>query len=185
MSKDLAKDCEKVLFSGKELKQRIASLATHINVTYKYRDNCPLVIGILKGCLHFYSELTRKLYFPHESAFMSVSTYYGGRESTGKLQITQELNCSVAGRDVLIVEDIIDSGITLAMLKELFLKQGANSVTIVTMLDKECRRKVDIRPDYCAFTIDDYFVVGYGLDYKELYRNLPFIGILKEEVYTE
>ena len=183
MNKDLSKDCSEILFSSREIQSRVAQVAMIISDTYPHARECPLVVGVLKGCLYFFADLTRKLTFPHEVAFMSVSTYCGGTESTGKLQITQELTCSVVGRHILIVEDIIDSGITLAMLKELFLQQGALSVTIVTLLNKREGRKFDIAPDYCCFDVKNEFVVGYGLDYKELYRDLPFVGILKEEVY--
>lgn len=183
--RNLRNDCSEVLFSAEEIQARIKQIAVQIAKEYKGVNTCPFVIGILKGCLHFYSDLTREFTFPHTSGFMSVSTYGGGTESTGKLEITQPLSGSVLGKDVLIVEDIIDSGITLSMLKELFLQQGATSVSIVTLLNKPSGRKFDIEPDYYCFEVGNQFVVGYGLDYQEKYRNLPFVGILKEEIYKE
>ena len=131
------------------------------------------------------ADLIREIDIPIEMDFMDVSSYGNSTKSSGVVRIIKDLETSVEGRHVLIVEDIIDSGLTLSYLVEMLKARNAASVKIITMLDKPERRKVDLSPDYCGYTIPDAFVVGYGLDYAEKYRNLPYIGILKKEVYTD
>ncbi len=175
------KDCERILFSEEQLRSRVAEVAKEVDKLYK--DKNPLCVGILKGSIIFYSDFIRHLTAPVALDFMAVSSYGGGSVSSGKLRIKKDLDNDVKGRDVIVIEDIIDSGFTLANLKQLLLERGANSVLIVTLLNKKGRREYDIAPDFNCFDIENEFVVGYGLDYSERYRALPYIGILKHEVY--
>ncbi len=166
-----------------QLRARVKEVALQVDEIYK--DKRPLVVGILKGSIIFYSDFIRFLTMPVELDFMAVSSYGSGAVSSGKLNIKKDLDRDVAGRDVIIVEDIIDSGFTLANLKALLTERGAASVMIVTLLNKKDRREYDIAPDYNCFDIENEFVVGYGLDYNEQYRSLPYIGILKRSVYEK
>ena len=177
------KDCERVMLTEDQLRTRVKEIALEVDKVYK--DKRPLVVGILKGSIIFYSDFIRFLSMPVELDFMAVSSYGSGAVSSGKLKIKKDLDRDVKGRDVIIVEDIIDSGFTLANLKALLLERGAASVMIVTLLNKQDRREYDIAPDYNCFDIENEFVVGYGLDYDEMYRSLPYIGILKREVYEK
>ena len=175
------KDCERIMLTEEELRGRVKEIA--LEVDKRYEDKRPLVVGILKGSIIFYSDFIRHLSMPVELDFMAVSSYGSGAVSSGKLNIKKDLDRDVAGRDVIVVEDIIDSGFTLANLKALLLERGAASVKIATLLNKSSRREYDIAPDYNCFYIENEFVIGYGLDYNERYRNLPYIGILKRSVY--
>ncbi len=175
-------DCERLLLSEEQLKKRVTEVARQVDADYAGKR--PLVVGILKGSIIFYADLIRCLTIPVELDFMAVSSYGSGSVSSGKLKIKKDLDRDVAGRDVIIVEDIIDSGFTLANLKRLLIDRGAASVKIVTLLDKFSRRTVPVEPDYNCFKIEDVFAIGYGLDYDERYRSLPYIGVLKREVYT-
>lgn len=177
------KDCERIMLSEEQLRARVREVAEQVDAVYK--DKRPLVVGILKGSIIFYSDFIRFLTMPVELDFMAVSSYGSGAVSSGKLNIKKDLDRNVAGRDVIIVEDIIDSGFTLANLKALLSERGASSVLIVTLLNKAERREYDIEPDYNCFDIENEFVVGYGLDYNEQYRSLPYIGILKRSVYEK
>lgn len=177
------KDCERILFSEEQLRSRVKEVAREVDKLYK--DRRPLCVGILKGGIIFYSDFIRHLTAPVELDFMAVSSYGSGTVSSGKLKIKKDLDRDVKGRDVIIVEDIIDSGFTLANLKALFLERGAASVIIVTLLNKKGRREYDIAPDFNCYDIENEFVIGYGLDYNERYRSLPYIGILKREVYEK
>lgn len=150
----------------------------------EYRGLNPLVICVLKGAVPFMADLIRQMDIPCEMDFMAVSSYGSSTQSSGVVRILKDLDTPVQNRHVIVVEDIMDSGLTLSRLVELLKHRDAASVKVVTLLDKPDRRKVDISPDYSGFTIPDEFVVGYGLDYAEKYRNLPFIGILKPEVYN-
>ena len=174
-------DCEKILLTEEQIQRRVQQIADRLNREYAGKN--PLVIGILKGSVVFYSDLIRKLEMPIELDFMAVSSYGAGTTSSGFLKIKKDLDKNVVGRDVIIVEDIIDSGYTLAKLKKLLYARHPASVKIVVLLDKFERRAVAIEPDYSCFDIEDEFVIGYGLDYNEQYRNLPYIGILKRCVY--
>lgn len=175
------KDCERILFTEEQLKERVKEVAQKVDKDFEGKR--PLVVGILKGSIIFYSDFIRHITTPVELDFMVVSSYGSGTVSSGKLNIKKDLDADLKGREVIIVEDIIDSGFTLANLKALLKERGAASVTIVTLLNKPSRREYDISPDYNCFEIEDEFVIGYGLDYNEAYRSLPYIGILKREVY--
>ena len=176
-------DIARILLTEEQICGRVKEIAEAVN--REYADKNPLVVGILKGGIVFYADLIRRLSIPAELDFMAVSSYGTGAVSSGKLKVKKDLDSAVCGRDVLIVEDIIDSGFTLANLKELLKERGASSVRIVTLLDKAGRRAYEIEPDYNCFCIANEFVVGYGLDYNERYRHLPYIGILKREVYEK
>ena len=175
------KDCERILFTEKQLKERIQEIAVEVN--QRYEDGSPLVVGILKGSVLFFADFVRYLHADAELDFMAVSSYGSGTVSSGKLKIKKDLDRDIKGRDIIIVEDIIDSGFTLANLKALLLERGAKSVIIVTLLNKQERREYDIQPDFNCFDIGDEFVIGYGLDYDEKYRTLPYIAVLKRSVY--
>lgn len=177
------KDCERIMLTEEQLRNRVREVAEIVDV--EYADKRPLVVGILKGSIIFYSDFIRFLTMPVELDFMAVSSYGSGAVSSGKLNIKKDLDRDVKGRDVIIVEDIIDSGFTLANLKALLLERGAASVKIATLLNKKDRREYDIAPDWNCFDIENEFVVGYGLDYNEQYRSLPYIGILKRSVYEK
>lgn len=176
-------DCERLMFTEEQLRSRVKEVAEQVDE--KFAGKRPLVVGILKGSIIFYSDFIRHLSMPVELDFMAVSSYGSGAVSSGKLRIKKDLDRDVKGRDVIIVEDIIDSGFTLANLKALLLERGAASVTIVTLLNKAERREYDVAPDYNCFDIENEFVIGYGLDYNEQYRHLPYIGILKRSVYEK
>lgn len=179
----MEKDIEKILFSEEEIQAKIKELAQ--SLTEEYKDKLPLAIGVLKGALPFMTDLLKRMDTYLEMDFMDVSSYGSGFVSSGEVKILKDLDTSVEGRDILIIEDIIDSGLTLSYLADLFHYRKANSIKIVTLLDKPTGRKADIQADYVGFIVPDEFVVGYGLDYIEKYRNLPYIGVLKPEVYTK
>lgn len=176
-------DFERIMLTEEQLRQRVKEVALAVDKDYEGKR--PLVVGILKGSIIFYADFIRFLSMPIELDFMVVSSYGSGTVSSGKLNIKKDLDRDVAGRDVIIVEDIIDSGFTLANLKALLLERGAASVKIVTLLNKAERREYDVEPDYNCFDIENEFVVGYGLDYDEQYRHIPYIGILKPSVYEK
>lgn len=177
------KDCERILYSEEQLRGKVKEVAEQVDKLYQGKR--PLCVGILKGSIIFYADFIRHLTVPVELDFMAVSSYGSGAVSSGKLKIKKDLDRDVNGRDVIIVEDIIDSGFTLANLKALLLERGASSVIIVTLLNKKERREYDIAPDFNCYDIENEFVIGYGLDYDERYRELPYIGILKREVYEK
>jgi hypoxanthine phosphoribosyltransferase len=179
----MEKDIEKILFSEEEIQAKIKELAQEL--TEEYKDKLPLAIGVLKGALPFMTDLLKRMDTYLEMDFMDVSSYGSGFVSSGEVKILKDLDTSVEGRDILIIEDIIDSGLTLSYLVELFRYRKAKSIKIVTLLDKPTGRKADIKADYVGFICPDEFVLGYGLDYIEKYRNLPYIGVLKPEVYTK
>ena len=170
-----------VMLTEQQIKRRIKMVAKQLDKLYEGRK--PVVICILKGSSVFFSDLIRNMKSNLTVDFMSVSSYGSGTKSTGELKIRHDLSTNIQGRDVLIVEDIIDSGNTLYHLKKLLHSRAPASVNIVTLLDKPQRREVPIEPEYTCFVIEDEFVIGYGLDYAEEYRNLPYVGILKRSVY--
>lgn len=173
---------KEVLLSEDEIVRRVKELGEEITRDYNGKDL--MLVGILKGAVIFMSELSKNIKLPILMDFMAVSSYGQSSISTGEVKIIKDLDFSVEGKDILIVEDIIDTGLTLAYLKDNLKKRGAKSVKIVTLLDKPERRNIQVHVDYLGFSIPDEFVVGYGLDYAERYRNLPFVGALKEEVYN-
>lgn len=177
-------DILEVLVSEESIQQRVREIGAQL--TADYDGKLPVVICVLKGSVMFYTDLLRHMQIPLTLDFMSVSSYRNGTTG-GAIHIRQELTAPVTDRDVIIVEDIIDSGRTLSMLKPLLIARGANSVRIVTLLDKPSRRdpNVTLVPEYVGFEVEDKFVVGYGLDYAEQYRNLPYVGVLKPEVYEK
>lgn len=177
----LDKDIKKVLFTKAEIDAKTHELGKQLSEDYAGKN--PLVIGVLKGAVPFLADLTRAVDDHLEMDFMVVSSYHGGTTSSGEVKILKDLDTSVEGRDILIVEDIIDTGRTLSYLVNLFKYRKANSVKIATLLDKPEGRVVDISADYVCFNTPNEFLVGYGLDYDEKYRNLPYVGVLKEEIY--
>lgn len=179
----LDKDIKKILVSEEEIVAKSKELGQIL--AQEYADKNPLLVGILKGSIPFMAELIKHIDAHIETDYMVVSSYHGGTESSGTVKIIKDLDASVAGRHIIFVEDIIDTGRTLKELKELFAFRQAASIKIATLLDKPEGRVVEITPDYTCFTIPNEFVVGFGLDYDENYRNLPYVGVLKEEVYTK
>ncbi|HEL1557543.1 TPA: hypoxanthine phosphoribosyltransferase [Streptococcus suis] len=179
----LDKDIKKILVSEEEIVEKSKELGQII--AKEYADKNPLLVGILKGSIPFMAELIKHIDAHIETDYMVVSSYHGGTESSGTVKIIKDLDNSVAGRHIIFIEDIIDTGRTLKELKELFALRQAASIKIATLLDKPEGRVVEIEPDYTCFTIPNEFVVGFGLDYDENYRNLPYVGVLKEEVYTK
>ena len=177
----------KILISENDLKTKIKEVAEKITADYNGEE--VLFVGILKGCIHFYSDLTREVSLPLTMDFMAISSYGSGTTSSGEVKMLKDLDKSICGKNVIIVEDIIDSGNTLYKLKAYLEEKGPRSLKICTLLDKpECRApeiKDKLKTDYKGAEIPDEFVVGYGLDYNERYRNLPYVGVLKREVYEK
>ena len=174
---------DRILITDAELQERIRELARQIDADYKEYDDL-LLICVLKGGYVFLSDLSRALQRPHELDFMGISSYGAGTVSSGAVQIIMDLKQPIAGRHVLVVEDIIDSGRTLDYLRRTLLARGPASLRICSLLNKPARREVDVDVDYVGFAIPDEFVVGYGLDFGELYRNLPFVAVLKPAVFA-
>ena len=164
---NMDQDILKVLLSEEEIKTRVAKLGEEIYDAF--RDKNPMFVGVLNGCF----------------IFMGLSSYKNATKSSGVVQITRDLQRDISGRDIIVVEDILDSGNTLAFLTDYLRTKGAASVTIATLLDKPARREKPIKADYVGFEVPDEFVVGYGLDYAQQYRNMPYIGVLKPEVYSK
>ena len=177
----MEKIIKEVLVSEEDIKDKVKELGDIITEDYKDKDL--IVVGILKGAVVFMSDLCREIKLPILMDFMAVSSYGKSSVSTGEVRIVKDLDYSVENKDILIVEDIIDTGYTLSYLTDNLRKRGASSVKIITLLDKPDRRKANVHVDYLGFEIPDEFVVGYGLDFAEQYRNLPYVAALKEEVY--
>ncbi|MGN0823271.1 MAG: hypoxanthine phosphoribosyltransferase [Candidatus Gallimonas sp.] len=176
-------DCERILLTEEQIAARVKEVAAQLDRLYEGRK--PVVVCILKGSVVFFVDLIRNMKTPCEIDFMAVSSYGAGTTSSGELIVKKDLAADVQGRDVLIVEDIIDSGNTLYHLKKMLHARRPASVNIVTLLDKPSRRQMPLEPEYTCFEIEDEFVIGYGLDYAEDYRNLPYVGILKRSVYEK
>ncbi|MEG1240256.1 MAG: hypoxanthine phosphoribosyltransferase [Oscillospiraceae bacterium] len=179
----LDNDMEQVLFSAAELDRRTTELAAEID--RDYAGKAPLLIGILRGSFIFMADLTRKITLPVTVDFMAMSSYGRGTKSTGQVEIKKDLSEDIEGRDVIVVEDILDSGNTLYYLLKILEARGPASVKLCALLDKPERREKPVELTYRGFSIPDAFVVGYGLDYAEKYRNLPYIGILSPKVYAD
>jgi len=175
-------DLQEILYSEETLQQKIKELGEELSK--EYEGHFPLIICVLKGAMPFMADLIKRIHCHLEIDFMDVSSYGDSTVSSGEVKIIKDLDTSVEGRDIVIVEDIIDSGLTLGYLIDLFNYRKAQSIKVVTLLDKPTGRKVDLVPDLAGFTVPDAFLVGYGLDYAERYRNLPYIGILKPEIYN-
>lgn len=180
---NMDQDILKVLLPEEEIKARVQVLGDQLYEAF--HDKNPLFVGVLKGCFIFMADLVRAAQFKSELEFIGVSSYHNGTKSSGVVQITRDLQEDINGRDIIIVEDILDSGNTLVFLKNYLTAKGAASITIVTLLDKPSRREKAITADYIGFVVPDEFVVGYGLDYAQQYRNMPYIGVLKPEVYSK
>lgn len=174
-------DIKEIMFSAEQIRLRIEEMAKQI--ARDYAGKRPLIIGVLKGAWIFVADLVRSLEIPADVDFICASSYGGGTSTTGEVTLLKDITMDCRHRDVLLVEDIIDSGVTLSKLKRMMIERKANSVNIVTLLSKPSRRKVDVDVEYIGFEIPDEFVVGYGMDYDERFRTLTEIGVLKEEVY--
>ena len=180
---NMDQDILKVLLSEEEIKARVQEMGDQLYEAFK--DKNPMFVGVLNGCFIFMADLVRAAQLKSEVEFIGLSSYKNATKSSGVVQITRDLQRDISGRDIIIVEDILDSGNTLAFLTEYLRTKGAASVTITTLLDKPSRREKPIKADYAGFVVPDEFVVGYGLDYCQQYRNMPYIGVLKPEVYTK
>lgn len=179
----MLQDVKEILFSEEVINAKVKELARRISDDYKGKEL--LVVGVLKGSVIFASELIKNITIPCEIDFMAVSSYGYSSETTGIVRILKDLDHEISGKEIIIVEDIVDSGVTLDYLLNYLKARKANSVEIVSLLTKPSRRKVDINCKYIGFEVPDEFLVGYGLDYAEKYRNLPFVGILKREIYEK
>jgi hypoxanthine phosphoribosyltransferase len=177
----MERDVKKVLISNEEIVRRSKELAEQIN--HDYAGKKPILVGLLKGSVPFMAELLKYINLYCQTEYMVVSSYRGGTQTTGEIKIVKDIDVSMQGRDIIIVEDIVDTGITLNTIVKLLKHRGANSVEIACLLNKEARRVMPVDVKYSGFSIPDEFVIGYGLDYAEMYRNLPYVGVLKEEVY--
>ncbi len=179
-------DISKVLVSEKEIDEAVTRIAAEIDRDYKGKSEHLVLLGILKGSIPFLADLMKKIKSNPEIELMKVSSYGAGTKTSGSVKIVLDWQReTIADCDIVVVEDIIDSGRTLSYLCEYLKQKGAKSVRTCTMLDKPSRREVDFTPDYCGVVVPDEFVVGYGLDYAERYRALPYIGVLKREVYEK
>lgn len=179
----MIQDIERVYFTEEEIQIRVKELGKQISNDYRGKD--PIFISVLKGSFVFMADLMRSVSIYCDIDFMAVSSYGSGTTSSGAVKITKDLSYDIAGRDIIIIEDILDSGITLSYLKKYMEMRNPASISICTLLDKPARRKADIMPDYSGFLCPDEFIVGYGLDYNEKYRNLSYIGVLKPEIYEK
>ena len=176
------KDVEQILYTEEELRQRVKELGCQITADYAGRE--PLLISVLRGAYIFMADLTRSINLNVTVDFMSVSSYGAGTVSSGQVEIKKDLSASIEGKDLIIVEDILDSGNTLYYLLDVLRARKPASIRLCTLMDKPERRTKPIKADYVGFTIPDAFIVGYGLDYAEKYRNLPYVGVLKPSVYN-
>ena len=168
---------ERVLISSDEIQLRVRQLGNEISRAYE--GSTPIFVCILKGAYPFLADLTRCVSVDHEVDFMAVSSYGGGTQSSGVVKIEKDLKANINGRDIILVEDIIDTGLTIANLIEVLETRNPRSIRVAALLDKKAARITDVPLHYCGFEIPKEFVIGYGLDYDEKYRNLPFIGIMK------
>ena len=175
-------DIEYVLLSEEEIQKKVKEVGAKISADFAGKN--PVFVGVLKGCFIFMADLLRSISIGCSVDFMAVSSY-NGTTTTGAVKINKDLNSDICGRHLVLVEDILDSGVTLNYLKNYLLVRKPASVSIVTLMDKPSRRKADVYADYSCFEVPDAFVVGYGLDYNEKYRNAPYIGVLKPEIYSD
>lgn len=181
MRSEMENDILKVLVTEEELKKRIAEMGEELYE--RFQGKAPLFLSVLKGSFVFMADLVRSCQVKSDVEFIAVSSYENATVSSGRVKINHDIQQDITGRHLIIVEDILDSGNTLAFLKQYFMTKGAASITIVTLLDKPSRREKAVEADLSGFVVPDEFVVGYGLDYAQLYRNLPYIGVLKPAVY--
>jgi hypoxanthine phosphoribosyltransferase len=178
----LKNDIESVLLSEERLAEIVQSLGKQVSEDYRGKNL--LMVSVLKGSVVFMADLMRAITIPCSIDFMSVTSYGTGTKTSGVVKITKDLDIDLAGYDVLVVEDILDSGLTLSYILELLQSRSPNSVRLCTLFDKPSRHVADVKPDYVGAVVPDKFIVGYGLDYAEKYRNLPFVGILKPGIYA-
>ncbi len=176
-------DVEKILLTKEQIAEKVESLGKELSNDFK--DEKPLLVCILKGSVVFFADLIRAISIPIEIDFMSISSYGLSTKSSGEVKIIKDLDTSIENKHIIIVEDIVDSGYTLSYLKRLLFSRNPKSIKICTLLDKKERRVCDIEPDYVGFDIPDEFIIGYGLDYAEKYRNLSYIGVLKRSIYEK
>lgn len=176
-------DIESIFFTEEEIHEKVSALGAQISRDFEGKN--PLFVGVLKGCFVFMSDLMRHVTIPCTMDFMAVSSYKGGTTTTGAVEIQKDLSQNIEGRHIIMVEDILDSGMTLSYLQNYLANRNPASITIATLMDKPSRRKAPVYARYSCFEVPDAFVVGYGLDYDERYRNLPYIGVLKPEIYTK
>ena len=181
---ELYRDLEKILITKEQIAEKVRELGARI--TQDYAGKTPVLVCILKGASVFFADLIREIELPLTLDFMAISSYGSATKTSGVVRILKDLDNDIVGRDVIVVEDIVDSGITLSYLTKILKQRGAKSLRVATLLDKPARRKVqDLTVDYMCFDIPDAFVVGYGLDYDQTYRNLPDIGILSPSIYQK
>lgn len=174
-------DISKVLIAKEEIAKKVSELGNQISKDYESKN--PVLICILKGSCVFFADLIRAVNIPVEIDFLAVSSYGASAATTGEVKVVKDLDKSIDGRHVIIVEDIVDTGLTLNFIKQMLTRRNTLSAKICTLLDKPYRRKLEIAPDYLGFEVENHFLVGYGLDYAEKYRNIPDICILKPEIY--
>ncbi|MCH5164973.1 MAG: hypoxanthine phosphoribosyltransferase [Clostridiales bacterium] len=177
------KDLQSIVLTQEQIAEKVKAAAAWLDE--RLAGKKPLAISVLKGSVMFFCDLVRAMQTPVQIDFMTVSSYGASSESSGMPKIVMDLAASVKDRDVILVEDIVDSGYTLQRMRDLLMGRGASTFTTVTLFDKPSRRKVDIKADYSCFEIGDEFIVGYGLDYAQQYRTLPYVGILKREIYEK
>jgi hypoxanthine phosphoribosyltransferase len=180
----LYQDLDRILLTRDEIAKRVHEIGQQI--TKDYEGKQPVLVCILKGASVFFADLIREIELPLTLDFMAISSYGSATKTSGVVRIMKDLDNDILGKDVIIVEDIVDSGVTLSYLTKILMQRGANSLRVATLLDKPARRKIhDLKVDYMCFNIPDAFVVGYGLDYAQTYRNLPDIGILSPKIYEK
>ncbi|WP_293007805.1 MULTISPECIES: hypoxanthine phosphoribosyltransferase [unclassified Oscillibacter] len=182
MRSEMENDILKILVTEEQIQTRIAELGEELYKEFEGKN--PLFLGVLKGCFLFMADLVRACQVKSDVEYIAVSSYENATSSSGRVKIVHDIQQDITDRHVIVVEDILDSGNTLAFLSEYFKTRGAASITIVTLLDKPSRRTKAVNADYVGFVVPDEFVVGYGLDYCQQYRNVPYIGVLKPEVYS-
>ena len=177
-------DMEKIVYSEADIKAKVAELGRQITEDYKDAEEKIYCVGILKGASIFYTDLVRQINLPVRFDFMIASSYGNGTSTSGNVKILKDLDYDIEGKHLIIIEDIIDSGTTMNYLLKYFKERKPKSVKLCSLLSKPSRRTTDVHIDYCGFEVPDEFLVGYGLDYAEVYRNLPYIGVLKPEIYS-
>lgn len=178
-------DIAKVMFTEEELKAKVAELGAQISRDYREATETVYCVGILKGASVFYTDLVRSISLPVHFDFMIASSYGSGTQTSGSVKILKDLDYDIENKHLIVIEDIIDSGTTMSYLLKYFQARQPASVKLCALLSKPSRRTVDVNIDYCGFEVPDEFLVGYGLDYAEVYRNLPYIGVLKPEIYQK
>lgn len=176
-------DLQRVFLTEEQIREKVKLAAAWLDERFKGKR--PLAVCVLKGSVMFFCDLVRAMSTPVQIDFMTISSYGNSTQSSGKPKIVTDLTAKIEGRDVILVEDIVDSGLTLMAMRELISERGANSFTAVALLDKPSRRQVDVKADFSCFEVGNEFIVGYGLDYDQRYRNLPYIAVLKREVYGQ